>query len=369
MQRTFGAAITTAVLFSILVFAAAGGARTATAEGFRVEEDSLVLGPVIAGRSVSAVYTFHNHSTDKVRILSAKPSCGCTVAEFDPVIQPGRSGTLRAVISTQPNQSGKLSKSIHVQTDAPGARSILLRFTVAIEQVIEARPRLKLLVTATEGHEGSGGILLRRADGVRLEVHEITADRPGLSVSTEMVEAKGSIGELRAEPGDVWLRLATAVNQPVGVVKGTIHLQTNHPRMSDLKVPYTVRVRPLMEVHPDVVRLWPATTLSMPGRYAIIGISRSDGRDFSITGVESSLPEVFSAAAAPDPGSRYQRVRVDLDDGLAKEDFMGSLDGLLTIRTDDPDKPVVTVPVIVAPTKALSRRSPRPIPANGPPAR
>jgi hypothetical protein len=368
MQRTFGAAVTTAAFFSILSMVAAGAAGPAAAEGFRVENDSLVLGPVIAGRSVSAVYTFHNGSNDKVRILNAKPSCGCTVAEFDPVIQPGGSGSLRAEISTLPNQSGKLSKSIYVETDAPDARSILLRFTVAIEQPIEARPRLKLVVTGTEGREASGGILLRRADGVRLEIYESAADRPGLSVSTEKVEAEGTFGDQRAEPGDVWLQLAAAAQQPVGVVSGTIRLQTNHPRMSELEVPYTLRVRPLMEVRPDVVRLWPETSLNMPGRFAIIGVSRVDGAEFSITAVESSLPEVFSAAAAPEPGSRYQRVRVDLADELAKEDFMGSLDGRLTIRTDDPDKPVLTVPVIVAPTRALTRRSPRPTPANTPPA-
>ena len=367
MQRILGAAVKTAALFFILVFGAVGTARSAAAEGFRVEEDSLVLGPVIAGRSVSAVYTFHNDSHDKVRILNAKPSCGCTVADFDPVIQPGGSGTLRAVISTLPNQSGKLSKSIHVQTDAPGARSILLRFTVAIEQPIEARPRLKLLVTATEGHEASGGILLRRSDRVRLEVYDSAVDRPGLFVSTQKVEAKGSFGDLRAEPGDVWLKLSAAADHPVGVVNGTIRLQTNHPKLSELEVPYTVRVRPLMEVRPDVVRLWPATSVNMPGRYAIIGISRVDGHGFSVTGVESSHPEVFSAAAAPEPGSGLQRVRVDLADELAKEQFMGSFDGRLTIRTDDPDKPVLSVPVIVAPTRALTRRSPRPTLATGAP--
>src|SRR5207237_931411 len=45
--------------------------------------------------------------------ITAKPGCGCTVAEYDKVIDPGKEGTIRAEMHTQ-SYRGIMQKSISV---------------------------------------------------------------------------------------------------------------------------------------------------------------------------------------------------------------------------------------------------------------
>ncbi len=351
--------ICTAAAALLLTAGAVAPAAGGSGERFRVEEASLDLGRVIAGRTAYATYTFRNDGPVPVRILRVKPSCGCTVADYDRVIAPGGSGRLRASVSTMAQQSGSFSKSIHVETDADGARRLLLRFTVHIDQPIIGKPRLRMTVGGMEGEELRGGMLLRRADRAPLAIYGASAGHAAIDVRVESVESPGRRGTFDALPGDVWVEVAGSPELPVGVVAGTLRLQTNHPELDELEVPYTVRVQALVEVRPDVVRLWPGGGVST-GSQTIVGLRRRDGGRFEVTRVSVSHPELFAAIANPGSENGYQRLRVALADGVGDSELVGSIDGEITVETTDEDKPKLTIPVIVAPSEALTRRPPRP---------
>lgn len=63
-----------AVLVLVLVVAPALSSAEENAGVLRVEEASLQLEPVVAGRTVLATFVFHNDGPEDIQIIRAKPS-------------------------------------------------------------------------------------------------------------------------------------------------------------------------------------------------------------------------------------------------------------------------------------------------------
>ena len=209
------------------------------------------------------------------------------MAEYDSVIPAGGSGTLTANMKTSPVQNGPISKRISVETDAPGARSFRLRFKAEVEAPVLAKPRLRFIITAIEGEAASRRILLHRTDGKVLEVHGAKTGNKALMAKSIAVTKKTREGGMEAEPGDVWIELATKPAERPANSNGSVRLSTNHPDLPTLDVPYTLRVRPLIELRPATVRLW-FSEASAGRRRSAVSLTRNGGQKFRITGTEVS---------------------------------------------------------------------------------
>jgi hypothetical protein len=141
-----------------------------------------------------------------------------------------------------------------------------------------------------------------------------------------------------------------------GRYSDAVRLATNHPEAAEIEIPFTIRVRPLIEPRPAVVRMWTSPTTSDPGRSAILTLQHHGGRSFIVRSVEVSHSEIFTAAAYGTEPSTQQSVRISLIDGLDADSLGASLEGWIRITTDDPERPVLEIPVLVAPNRTLSRR-------------
>jgi hypothetical protein len=300
------------------------------------------------------------------------------VAEHDSVIPAGGSGTLTAIIKTAATQNGRLSKSIGVVTDAGDARNFRLRFTADVRAPIVAKPSFRLSLTAIRGSASSTRVLLHRVDGKALEIGEVTLDHPDLVVRArpviETTEARPAASEpadlwsemasrrksIEAKVGDVWIELAAKPSAAPGRTSGKLRFTTNDPDAPEVSLPYWVRVRPLIEVRPEGVRMWLSSGRGEGGRSSIVILRQTKGGEFAVTDVEVSHPEIFTAAANSTATASRQAVRVRLADGLDRDGIAGSVEGWIEVHTDDAEQPVVEIPVIVAPTRSLATRLPLP---------
>ncbi len=298
------------------------------------------------------------------------------MAEYDSVIPAGSSGTLRAKMATRSTQTGRVSKSIGVVTDDAAAREIRLRFAVELFMPIAVKPGPRLAITLVEGSSGSARLLLSRVDGQALRVVPPELGTEGLTVSARAAgaeprepaqqtaadnpapwgQARRGSKEPEARPGDVWLELSAAPVTAPGVYSGTLRVATNHPDAPQLELPYTVRVRPMLEPHPDAVRLWATAPSNDPGRSLLVTLRHNGGRAFSIAGVEVSHPELFAAVLIPQAEGTRQMLRVRLAEGLERDSLGAGVRGWIRVTTDDGEHPRVEVPVLVAPSRAASRR-------------
>jgi hypothetical protein len=274
-------------------------------------------------------------------------------------------------MKTSPAQNGVVSKSISVETDSADMRMIRLRFTVDVDAPIIAKPRLRFVLTMVEGRAASRTMLLHRTDGKPLEILGTEIDVQGLVVKTDSVTKAATKDRIEAVPGDVWIELASDPEVNASSHQGSIRLETNHPEIPQLDIPYALRVRPLIEARPPQLNFW-LSGGTAEGRSTIVSLTQNGKEPFAITAVEVSHPELFWATAASTKPATRQNMRVGLVDGLETGSIKGSIEGFIEIHTTDPNRSKLKVPVLVAPKRSLTRRrvqtQPSPTPGTGNPS-
>ena len=270
------------------------------------------------------------------------------MAEYDSVIPAGGSGTLTAKIKTSPMQNGRISKSINVVTDAADARNIRLRFTIGVETSIVVSPAFRFSFSTIEGEKGRTRVLLHRSDGKPLKILGVETGDPELTARIEMVAGSGSQKGQDGVSGDAWIELVSSPAANVGRRSGSVRIATNHPDLPELVMPSVWRVRPLIEARPEIVRLWPPTNSGRVTRSGLVSLRRVGKKKFTVTGLEVSHPEIFTAAANSTAAATRQAIRVNLLEDVTLDTLESTIEGWVKIETDDPERPTIEVPVIVS---------------------
>jgi len=273
------------------------------------------------------------------------------------VIPAGGSGQLTAKVTTKSGTSGRLAKNISVQTDAPGVEHLRLVVSFSVVTPIVATPAHRVYINTLEGNAKTHRVLLHRADGEPLELaFEKSADRDGLSV--ELVAAEPGVSEPGtppAQPGDQWL-VVTADGVSGGYeYNDVIALSTNDPKAARLELPLVVRVRPLIDVRPNPVRLWPPDG-GPDGTSALVRLGHGGRLKFEIENLEVADPSLISAEVVSQGAQQIHSLRVALKDGVAVNGK--KLETSVRISTSDRAKPFVDLPVEIYPRNQVVRRQP-----------
>ena len=66
------------------------------------------FGEVWYGSEVTHVFKVHNEGDAPLELISVRPSCGCTVAEFDKTIPAHGTGEIKATLSSSGNSNNRL---------------------------------------------------------------------------------------------------------------------------------------------------------------------------------------------------------------------------------------------------------------------
>ena len=243
-----------------------------------------------------------------------------------------------------------------METDAPEARSLRLRFSADVEAPLVAMPTMRFILSAVEGEPAESRILLRRTDGKALELGVDGTGNPALSVSSEVVTKPTKKERLQAEPGDVWLVLATKPGQRIVNSNGSLKVTTNQPDVPTLTIPYTVRVRPLIEIRPATAQLWFGQEDS-GRRQTMVTLTGYKDRKFTITGVDVSNPELFSARADSQSSSTRHRLWISLAEGATASSEKAKVKGFVRIHTDLPGREQFNLPVLVESRSPAERRT------------
>jgi hypothetical protein len=261
-----------------------------------------------------------------------------------------------AITRTTPVRGTRLSKSVTVTTDAKDAQTIKLRFSVESKATILFEPRPQFLVYAFEGEAAQSRLLLRHGDGEQLVVHSAETGSEHLDTVIRPVAEKERWAEIEARPGDVWLDLVLSPNAPLGTLSGRMQVATNHPQARSFGIQYLVRVRSVIETRPDGVRLWLLGRSENEGRSNFVRVIHNQAGDLNITSLAVSHPEFFSAEIFPIEAAGQQALRVKVTDGLTPEALGKTIEGWVEITTNVQPDVKLELPVLVAPTRAGTRR-------------
>jgi hypothetical protein len=98
------------VLFAATAFAQVGPKAT-------FEKKGLVFKDVNEGDVLEFSYTFTNTGNSDLKLLSVKPTCGCTVAEYPKeFIKPGETKTIDVTFDTE-GRPGYQAKGVNIETN------------------------------------------------------------------------------------------------------------------------------------------------------------------------------------------------------------------------------------------------------------
>ncbi len=217
-------------------------------------------------------------------------------------------------------------------------------------------PGYRLSLNAVEGAPSSGRILLHRVDGKPLVVELEQLGVPeSVDVRIEAVTASGeSEGRVEAKPGDVWI--IASVDGTTGAVNhnGAVSFTTNHPEVPRIEVPIYIRVRPMIDIRPQRVTLWPADG-GPHGTTTLVRLTHSERREFEVTAVEVSDPKLVTAELQSQGAQRMHSVRITLVDGLSLSE--SSAAATVRLATSDEAKPTIEIPVVITRESQAARRS------------
>lgn len=126
-----------------VVFALITAAGLAFAGGPQVRADKLTidLGQVAQDSKVSAEFKLTNTGNEPLRILNVRTGCGCTFANYDTIIAPGRTSTFQPVIDLKGFRPGRMTRGINITTNAVNNPALTLSVTLEIMAHIDVSER------------------------------------------------------------------------------------------------------------------------------------------------------------------------------------------------------------------------------------
>jgi len=322
-----------------LVLAASAGS-TRDLPKLVVPEKIIDLGKVPEGTKKDIVFKLKNEGNAPLTIRAARPTCGCTVADFDKEIAPGKTGEVRAKLDTT-GFRGPISKSILVACDDPMTPTVALAIRADVRPFLAVYPRPLVRFNALEkegaiekivvaGTERSGDFKLTGAK----------SESPDLKVNYRKLEEKDYVEDAGKPQYEVEIELKK--DAAPGVINTSVILSTNKKEEGEIKVQVIGIVRALLRATPPQLQFGAVEAKFAPTRNVIV-INNKPNQDIHITKTTINDPAFDVETTAVKDGKRYQiavSVRKDAKPGLKE--------AVITIQTDDPEVPKLEVPVRAA---------------------
>lgn len=312
----------------------AAGQETAGAPEAVLVDPIHDAGTVGRGKEVRHDFTIRNEGTAPLHIREVKPTCGCTVAEYDQEIAPGGQGRVTAVVDTS-SFRGPIAKPVIVFTDDPKNPSLRLTIRAHVLPFVDVVPGWVRYQHVRGAPSQRVTQNLWATGGRSLEILGVESSLD--AVATEFRRATRQ--ELHPDgPDEQWLvEMTLASDAPIGPVVGSVVVRTDHPESSEVEIPVAGYVKPVVSVAPDAIRL--GTFDRDETRRASLVVTDNGDEPIAIVGAESEL-EGLTAEVEERREGQYQ-ILLTLAPGLPS----GPVNSLLEIRFEDEGREPMTVPI------------------------
>ena len=311
-------------------------------DGPRIEFDTktLDLGEVPKGDKAHYTFTFKNRGLTDLVIEEAKPSCGCTVAEFTETVAPGESGTITATIDTE-RFRGPISKTVTVSSNDPVNSKVHLQAKATVKPFVDVLPSQHVFLRADRGESASKKVtLISYEDDVRLSLLRIEPSNELITVNPRPIEP-GTVDE-DGNPieGDYELEVVLADTAPVGRVNATVDIITNSEKVEKVTLQVRGNVRGLVQVRPSRVFLGNLAEKIEEPIVKTVRVTARSGDNLKIEKIESSFTSITHQVKTVEEGKSY-----DVELTIQGELPVGVLDEVITIFTNDDAEKEIEVKV------------------------
>ncbi|MCG6949712.1 MAG: DUF1573 domain-containing protein [Acidobacteria bacterium] len=330
--------IITTALVAAMVVAAAGYSAAADGPKMVVPEKIKDMGKVAQGDVLNVDFAIVNEGDEALEIKAVRPTCGCTVADFDREIAPGKTGYIKAKLETR-DFTGPISKSILIMTNDPQDPTTTVVIKTTVHPYVQVLPRPLVRFNAVQ-HEPMEQKITVVADEEEknFKVTGVKSSVPFLLASVNQVPSDRLLAG--KSPQQYEIVLSMEEKPPVGPVNAVLEIETNHPKAKMVPVKVFGVVRALLHVTPSQVQFGSVEAKKQPGRNIIVVNNRSAGVAVTVDDASVNDPAFDAEIVTIERGRRYQvtvTVKPDAD--------AGPRDAVLTLKTSDAEFPVIEVPV------------------------
>jgi len=301
-----------------------------------IAEDKKDVGQVAKGEPIKHVFVLKNAGTADLHITDVKPSCGCTVPEFDKVIKPGAEGKVTLTVDTK-NFSGPISKTALVVSDDPALPQMTLFLTAYVKPFVEALPYGFFRIQTLTGEPSSSELFLV-SDEPDFKPTKPEVSQTYLKVAIVPAEEKERIAN--KGPNQYKITLTNTPDAPEGLLGGYVKVQTGIKKQPEMEIAVNGYIKPTVSITPLSINFGNFDPKGEAVKRNITLINNNGQKaDFAVTKAETNVPGV-TAEIVPVDKTRIQVV-VSVDQKIKK----GVFEGELLIKTNDTGKPEVKLPI------------------------
>jgi hypothetical protein len=295
-------------------------------------------GTVAQGEVVEVDFKIANEGVEPLEIKAVRPTCGCTVADYDREIAPGGEGFVKAKLETK-EFSGPISKSILIMTNDPREPTVSVVIKTTVQPLVEVLPRPLVRFNAVlQEPMTQKVVVVAAADQPDFKVSEVSSSVPFLKASLRELGDDELIDGKSKSQYEVTVSLED--DAPVGPVNGKLVVHTNHAKAREVEVKVYGVIRSLIHVTPSQLQFGVVDAKARPGRNLIVVNNRTDGTKIKVTSATVNDAAFEADVSTIEEGRRYQvgvNIKVDAEPG--------GRESVLTLTTTDPDFPELTVPI------------------------
>lgn len=293
------------------------------------EELSHDFGEIGQEVQVTHIFKFKNVGDTDLHIEGTKAPCGCTAALLSSkIIAPGDTGEVKVTFSSG-KFKGPQSKSVYVNSDDPDEAKVTLEITATVKPPITLEPDRLVFGKVKIGEKVSKEVEIKLEGQGELEIQRVETEVD--YILAEILEQNSRGGKLKVTLG---------AKAPVGAVEKDIKIFTNHPQKPITELHVSARVQGRIGFSPEYLHLGPIYRGDPIAQDAIIYKRDESGLPLKVS-AKSNLDFFQVKITTTEEGMRYK-----LNFSLTPKAPLGRFKTEIEIKTNDPDQPVITLPVV-----------------------
>jgi len=291
------------------------------------------FGPRWTGTPLQHTFKITNTGDAPLQILKVRPGCGCTKAGKTPeVIEAGQVGEFPFELDSTKLPSGAYRKVITIITNDPANTELKLSLAGVNRRYVEVVPANASFGRITTGEPVSKTLKLTNNTDQKLEL-KLAPPAPGSAFDCRLTET---------QPGKEFelLVISRMPRQP-GQLNETIRLATNLEAYKELEIRAMGSVPQRLDVNPSPLPIVNPIGMA-PEQFLHRALEFTNFGDTPVHLLEATIddPEVKLTVEEVKAGRQY-KIDVAIHGGYELPQTGHSI----TLKTDDPEQPIITVPV------------------------
>jgi hypothetical protein len=319
---------------------AMGASDSARAQGqpkIDIPETRHDFGRVFERKQYVHDFIVYNRGDAELEIKNVRPTCGCTVTNYDKTIAPGKQGKIEFVLDGE-KVHDEFNKNATVSSNDPVSPTM----TIAVSGI--EVPYLDIQPEGTVYLHGRHGEQVVKT--MTVKTNEDISDFKITRVSSNIDDKITYTVKPSSMPGAYDVTVYKNPNLPTLITYGNIYLHTNSSVEPTTPIQVHVVTKGDITVSPTMVNFGPVRFADTAGSgqevtRAII-VSKSSGK-FAVKDVEFNNPN-FRASVAPVTDGLQYRVEVTFKPPL-KSNTTQSETAEMIIHTSDAGEPAIRVQV------------------------